>query len=59
MLRRLSVAIAGQRNRLAVEVAVGAGGSIATLPLTIQTEPVFDGKCLLRKACSTRLFRRL
>jgi len=51
------VAIAGQRNRLAVEVAVGTGGSIKTLPFTIQTKPGFDGKCLLGKACSTRLSR--
>lgn len=46
------MAIVGQRNRLAVNVTVETGGRLKTLPLTIQTEPVFDGKSHLRKARS-------
>ncbi len=49
------MAIAGQRNRLAVELAVRTGGRIKTLPFTIQTKAVFDGKSLLGKACFMRL----
>ncbi|RIZ35631.1 hypothetical protein AXX02_06410 [Pseudomonas aeruginosa] len=55
--RQLSVTIAGQQNRLAVEVAVRTGGRIKTLPFTIQTKAVFDGKGLLGKACFMRLSR--
>ncbi|OKQ86629.1 hypothetical protein CDC26_07845 [Pseudomonas aeruginosa] len=47
--------IAGQQNRLAVELTVRTGGWIKTLPFTIQTKPVFDGKSLLGKACFMRL----
>ncbi|MCO2376555.1 hypothetical protein FA354_16540 [Pseudomonas aeruginosa] len=53
--RHLSVTIAGQQNRLAVEVAVRNGGRIKTLPFTIRTKAVFDGKSLLGKACFMRL----
>ena len=49
------MAIAGQRNRLAVEVAVRTGGRIKTVPFTIQTKAVFDGKSLLGKAGFMRL----
>jgi len=49
------VAIADQQNGLAAEVTVETGGRIKTLPFTIQTKPVFDGKSLLRKACFMRL----
>ncbi|MFZ5485150.1 MULTISPECIES: hypothetical protein [Pseudomonadota] len=49
------MAIADQQNGLAVEVTVETGGRIKTLPFTIQTKPVFDGKSLLRKACFMRL----
>jgi len=49
------VAIAGQRNRLAVKVAVRTGGRIKTFPFTIETKPVFDGKSLLWKADFMRL----
>ena len=49
------MAIAGQQNRLAVELTVRTGGLIKTLPFTIETKPVFDGKCLLWKACFMRL----
>ena len=49
------MAIAGQRNKLAVNVAVRTGGRIKTLPFTIETKPVFDGKNLLWKADFMRL----
>ena len=49
------MAITGQRNRLAVKVAVRTGGRIKTLPFTIQTQTVFDGKSLLGKAGCMRL----
>ncbi|RQQ59413.1 hypothetical protein DF021_22360 [Burkholderia stagnalis] len=42
---------------MAVELTVGTGGRIKTLPFTIQTKTVFDGKSLLGKACLTRLSR--
>ena len=49
------MSIAGQQNRLAVELTVRTGDRIKTLPFTIQTKPVFDGKSLLGKACFMRL----
>ncbi|MBA8883341.1 hypothetical protein FHW13_001168 [Dokdonella fugitiva] len=49
------MAITGQRNRLAVKVAVRTGSRIKTLPFTIQTQTVFDGKSLLGKAGFMRL----
>ncbi|PNF76393.1 hypothetical protein CXK95_13420 [Stutzerimonas degradans] len=49
--------IAGQQNGLAVVVTVGAGGRIKTLPFTIETKPVFDGKSLLGNASVLRLSR--
>ena len=49
------MAIADQQNGLAVEVTVETGGRIKTLPFTIQTKPVFDGKSLLWKADFMRL----
>ncbi|MCO2867583.1 hypothetical protein FA274_13225 [Pseudomonas aeruginosa] len=55
--RYLSVTIARQQNGLAVAVTVGTGGRIKTLPFTIETKPVFDGKSLLGKASVTRLSR--
>jgi hypothetical protein len=42
---------------LAVEVAVKTGGPIKTLPFTIETQPVFDGKSLIWKAYFMRLSR--
>lgn len=54
-LRQLSATIAGQQNRLAVELTVRTGGRIKTLPFTIQTSTVFDGKSLLGKAGFMRL----
>jgi len=57
MSRHLSVAIAEQQNALAVRVTVGIGSRIKTLPFTIETKPVFDGKSLLGKACAMRLSR--
>ncbi|RBA62166.1 hypothetical protein DQ403_00760 [Stutzerimonas zhaodongensis] len=55
--RYLSVAIAGKQNALAVAVTVATEGRIRTLPFTIETKPVFDGKSLHRKAAVTRLSR--
>ena len=49
------MAITGQRNKLAVKVAVRTGSRIKTLPFTIQTQTVFDGKSLLGKAGFMRL----
>ena len=46
--------IASQQNGLAVDVTVEAGGRIQTLPFTILTKSVFDGKSLFRQACSMR-----
>ena len=40
-----------------MERAVRTGGRIKTVPFTIQTEAVFDGKGLLGKACFMRLSR--
>jgi hypothetical protein len=54
-LRFLSVAIAGQQNGPATELTVSPEGRIQTFLFTIETEPVFDGKKLLRKACFMRL----
>lgn len=51
------MAIAGQQNRLALELAVRTEGRIKTVPFTIQTKPVFDGKGLIGKACFMRLSR--
>ena len=51
------MAIAEQQNALAVRVTVGIGSRIKTLPFTIETKPVFDGKSLLGKACAMRLSR--
>ncbi|PPU25877.1 hypothetical protein XarbCFBP7408_04595 [Xanthomonas arboricola pv. guizotiae] len=47
--------IAGQQNGLTVELTVRTGGRIETLPFTIETKPVFDGKTLPWKACFMRL----
>jgi len=49
------VTIAGQRNRLTIELTVRTGGPIKTLPFTIKTKSVFDGKKLLWKAYFMRL----
>jgi hypothetical protein len=49
------VTIAGQQDRLAVELAVRTGGRIKALSFTIQTKAVFDGKSLLGKAGFMRL----
>lgn len=51
----LSVAITGQRNRLTAKRTVRTGGRIKTLPFTIETKPVFDGKKLLWNADFMRL----
>ncbi|WP_178372324.1 hypothetical protein [Pollutimonas bauzanensis] len=40
---------------MTIEVAVGTGGPIKTLPFTIQTKSVFDGKTLFWKAYFMRL----
>ena len=50
MKKRLSRTIAGQKNKLAVEPAVRNEDRIKTLPFTIETKLVFDGKSSLRKA---------
>jgi len=55
MLRQLSGTIADQQNRLTVELTVRTEGRIKTLPFTIQTKSVFDGKNLLWKAYFMRL----
>lgn len=49
------MSIAGQQNGLTVELTVRTGGLIKTLPFTIETKPVFDGKTLPWKACFMRL----
>mgnify|MGYP001233291008 CR=1 FL=1 len=49
------MAIAGQQKRLSVELAVSVEGLIKTLPFTIETKSVFDGKTLPWKACFMRL----
>lgn len=54
---KLSVAIVGQQNRLAVELAVRTEGRIKAVRFTIQTKTVFDGNGLLGKACFMRLSR--
>ncbi|WP_372360701.1 hypothetical protein ACCQ10_11460 [Xanthomonas sp. NCPPB 1325] len=51
------MAIASQQNGLAVELAVRTEGRIKTIPFTIRTKPVFDGKGLLGKARFMRLSR--
>lgn len=51
------MAIAGQQNGLTVELTVRIGGRIKTLPFTIETKSVFDGKKLFWKACFRRLSR--
>ncbi|GAA0909711.1 hypothetical protein GCM10009552_20730 [Rothia nasimurium] len=45
------MAIAGQQNRVAVELAVRTKGRIKTVPFTIQTKPVFDGTQVGLHAC--------
>jgi hypothetical protein len=49
------VALADQRNWLTVKLAVRTGDWIKTLPFTIETKSVFDGKSLLWKAYFMRL----
>ena len=49
------MAIASQQKRLSVELAVSVEGLIKTLPFTIETKSVFDGKTLLWKAYFMRL----
>ena len=49
------MAIAGQQKRLSVELAVSVEGLIKTLPFTIETKSVFDGKTLPWKAYFMRL----
>ena len=51
------MAIASQLNRLAVKLAVRTEGQIKTVPFTIQTKLVFNGKGLSGKACCMRLSR--